>query len=158
MRVSYSDFDVGMNYIKEGVMYLVKARLSFVAVAVFTLVFSPTSRAAEKVSEFQGFLVDKQCADSVRQDSDPEDFIQHHTKDCALMANCRRKGYVLYAKPNWFDLDKHGSRLAIKVLQKSKRKNGFYVRVKGSAQAGILKVKEIVELKAQVGNENPETK
>jgi hypothetical protein len=102
--------------------------------------------------------VDKQCADSVREDSHPEDFIKHHTKDCALMENCRRKGYTLYVQPGWFDLDKHGNYLAVKVLQKSKRNRAFFVRIEGSAQAGILKVKRIVEIPEPISQENAETK
>jgi hypothetical protein len=138
-------------------MYFAKALLVS-TVATLTVVFSATSSAAEKVSKLQGYLVDRQCADSVRGDSDPEGFIKHHTKDCALMVNCRRKGYSLYVKPNWFDFDKHGNKLAVKVLQKSSRRNAFYVQVEGSAQAGILKVKEIVEIPEPVVQDNAETK
>ena len=153
-----SDFDEVLDCIKEGFMYLAKALFGISAVATFALVFSAPSIAADKVSKFQGYLVDKQCADSVREDSDPEAFIKHHTQDCALMINCRRKGYSLYAKPNWFDFNKQGNKLAIKVLQKSKRNDSFYVQVTGSAQGGILKVKDIVEIPEPVVQENAETK
>ncbi len=138
-------------------MYLAKALFGFSIVAAVALVFSATSIAADNVSKFQGYLVDKQCADSVRGDSATEDFIKHHTQDCALMINCRQKGYSLYAKPAWFDLDQNGNKLAIKVLKKSKRKDCFYVQIEGSARAGILKVKEIVEIAAPVVKENAET-
>lgn len=134
----------------------------FVIVLLTLIVLLETSFAggaeAGEVRKWQGYLIDRQCADTVREDSHPEDFIKHHTKDCALMTNCRRKGYSLYAKPNWFDFDKHGSKLAIKVLQKSKRKDSFYVQVEGSTQAGILRVKEIVEIPEPVVQENLETK
>ncbi|HIA52557.1 MAG TPA: hypothetical protein EYN91_10775 [Candidatus Melainabacteria bacterium] len=62
-------------------------RASFVA--VFVLAASSASAAPEPKSIFSGYLVDKQCANSVREDSDPVDFIKHHTKDCSLMINCR---------------------------------------------------------------------
>lgn len=139
-------------------MYFAKAILGFSTVAALTVVFSVTSSAADKTSKLQGYLVDRQCADSVRGDSDPESFIKHHTKDCALMVNCRRKGYSLYVKPNWFDLDKHGNKLAVKVLQKSARRNAFYVQVEGTTQAGILKVKDIVEVAEPVAKLDAETK
>lgn len=97
-------------------------------------------------TNWRGYIVDRQCADSVREDSDPRSFIQHHTKDCALMPNCRAKGYSLYADGKWFDFDKRGNQLAIQLLQRSKRKSGFYVDVTGSAQGKVLRVENIKEI------------
>ncbi len=139
-------------------MQFKRALLVLSNVAIIALALSTASTAKNKSSTFQGYLVDKQCADSVRQDSHPEDFIKHHTKDCALMENCRRNGYTLYVSPNWFDLDKHGSKLAIKVLRNSKRNHGFFVRVDGSVQAGLLRVKSIVETPEPVSQQHAETK
>ncbi len=139
-------------------MYVRKAFRSVSAGAIITMMIATASIAKSKSSAFQGYLLDRQCADSVREDSDPEDFIKHHTKDCALMVNCRRKGYSLYVKPNWFDLDKHGNKLAVKVLQKSPRRNAFYIQVEGTTQAGILKVKDIVEVAEPVAKVDAETK
>lgn len=102
--------------------------------------------------KWRGYMVDRQCADSVREDSDPKAFLQHHTKDCALMPNCRARGYSLYADGNWFDFDKAGNERAVKVLRASKRKSGFFVEVAGTAQGKVLKVgsiKEIEEPKAE---------
>ncbi|MBX9771127.1 MAG: hypothetical protein K2X29_07135 [Candidatus Obscuribacterales bacterium] len=107
---------------------------------------------AAVVRKWQGYLLDRQCADSVREDSDPKVFIQHHTKDCALMPNCRAKGYSLYSKHKWLNLDKRGSEIAVKVLKASKRKRGFYVEVTGTLDKESLKtasIKEIDEPKAQ---------
>lgn len=104
--------------------------------------------------KWQGYLVDRQCADSVREDSDPKTFIHHHTKDCALMPNCRAKGYSVYVTPaenKWLDLDKKGNELAVKLLKSSKRRSGFYVEITGTQQNKVLKtqtIKEIDEPKA----------
>ncbi|MDZ4836358.1 MAG: hypothetical protein SGJ27_21500 [Candidatus Melainabacteria bacterium] len=95
---------------------------------------------------WQGYIVDRQCADSVRQDSDPEPFVKHHTKDCALMANCKSRGYSIYSNCKWFDLDKHGDQLAIRLLQASKRTSGFYVEIRGTSKGSVLKVKKIKEI------------
>lgn len=90
--------------------------------------------------------MDRQCADSIRQDSDPIMFIKHHTKDCALMPNCRRKGYSLYVPDGkWYELDKKGNELAVKILTASKKKSGFYVRVTAVAQGKLLKVESMKE-------------
>ncbi|MBA3991949.1 MAG: hypothetical protein C0469_00385 [Cyanobacteria bacterium DS2.3.42] len=117
---------------------------------LLSLTFAAQSQAAP--SRWQGYLIDRQCADSVREDSDPKVFIQHHTKDCALMPNCRAKGYTLYSKHKWLNLDKRGSEIAVEVLKASKRKSGFYVEVTGTLDKELLKtasIKEIDEPKAQ---------
>lgn len=128
------------------------------SVAVLILAASSASAMPEPKGTFSGYLVDKQCADSVREDSDPVDFIKHHTKDCSLMINCRRKGYSLYVKPHWYDLDKHGNKLAIKLLQNSKRRNAFFVEVEGPAKAGVLRVKSMKEIPEPADLVSPETK
>lgn len=128
------------------------------AVAAFVMLASSAWAEAEPKSTFSGYLVDKQCADSVRDDSDALDFIRHHTKDCSLMINCRRTGYSLYVKPDWYDLDKHGNKLAIKLLQNSRRKNGFYVDVEGSLKTGVLRVKSMKEIQEPAERNSPEVK
>ena len=96
---------------------------------------------------WQGYVVDKQCADSVRKDHDPTMFIQHHTKDCALMANCRLRGYAVYSKGSWLDLDKRGNELAIQLIKRSKRQSGFYVEIVGMSRQSTLSVKSMKEMK-----------
>lgn len=100
---------------------------------------------AASESQWQGYLLDRQCAEHVRDDSDPKSFILHHTKDCALMPNCRAKGYALFVSGKWYELDTHGNELAVKLLLASKKKRGFYVRVSGSAQGNLLKVETMRE-------------
>lgn len=121
---------------------------------IFAVCFTPSTMAKE--STWTGYLLDKQCAESVIEDSNPISFIQHHTKDCALMQNCRAAGYGLYSKRSWYNLDKHGNQLAIKTLQASKRNSGFYVQIIGEQHGKTLQVKsmkEIDEPKAEHGSE-----
>jgi len=121
------------------------------------LLLSGTAAAfSAAASKWQGYLLDRQCADSVREDAEPKVFIQHHTKDCALMPNCRAKGYSVYVastdNDKWFDLDNKGNDLAVKLLKASKRRSGFYVEVTGTRQDKVLKtqsIKEIEEPKVQ---------
>ena len=116
---------------------------------------SATPALAEAQSKWQGYLVDRGCADSVRNDSDPTTFVQNHTKDCALMPNCQAKGYSIYATSpecKWLDLDKKGNDLAFKLLKASKKRIGFYVEVTGTQKKLVLKtqsLEEIDEPKAQ---------
>ena len=117
-------------------------------------VASATPALPEAEKKWQGYLLDRGCAGSVREDSDPTAFVQNHTKDCVLMPNCRAKGYSIYAtspERKWLDLDKKGNDLALKLLKSSKRRIGFYVEVTGTEKKQLLKtqtIKEIDEPKA----------
>jgi hypothetical protein len=102
--------------------------------------------AAPVQRSYNGYLIDRQCADAVRHDSDPRSFIQHHTKNCMLMTTCQSKGFCIYSEGTWYDLDLKGNVLASKLIKASKRKSGFYVRVKGTAtKTKVLNVSTIVE-------------
>lgn len=101
--------------------------------------------AADK-TKWRGYLVDRNCAESVKEDSNPESFLEHHTKDCALMPNCRAKGYVIYSDHQWLSLDKRGNGLAVSLLRASKRKSGFYVEVSGARKGDAVKVQSIKEI------------
>lgn len=102
--------------------------------------------------KWRGYLVDRSCADSVRQDPDPKSFLQHHTKDCALMPNCQSKGYSLYSDKKWFDLDKKGTQLAVKTLRASRKKSGFFVEITGTAKNNLLTVQEMKEVDEPKGD------
>lgn len=126
------------------------------AVCAFLFLSGTTTAFSAAAGKWQGYLLDRQCADSVREDSDPKVFIKHHTKDCALMPNCRAKGYSVYVasteNDKWLDLDKKGNDIAVKLLKASKRRSAFYVEVTGTRQDKVLKtqsIKEIDEPKAQ---------
>jgi len=97
-------------------------------------------------STWRGYITDKQCADSVREDSNPKDYLKHHTKDCALMPNCRAKGYVLYTDHQWLALDKRGNEQAIGVLKASKNNSGLYAEVTGTKKGNALAVRTIKEI------------
>lgn len=109
-------------------------------------IFSESVANTENSTVLNGYVIDKQCAESVRQDSDPTTFIRHHTKDCSLMPNCRAIGYSIYAGGSWFDLDNKGNAIAIKLLQVSKKKSDFFVQAQGKLQGKTLKVESMKEI------------
>lgn len=118
----------------------------FVSVmSALVLVHSPGLAQSSSIT-VRGFLVDRQCADSVRHDADPVAFIKHHTKDCALMPNCRARGYCLYAGGKWLNLDARGNKLAIELIQKSKRKRGFFVEMTGRKEERQFVVQAMTEV------------
>lgn len=97
-------------------------------------------------SQWQGYVIDRQCAGAVRKDSDASSFVQRHSKDCSLMAHCQSVGYCLYSRGKWLDLDKKGNGLAIKLLQATKRKYGLYVEAAGVVNGSVLKVQSLKEI------------
>lgn len=123
-----------------------------------SMLLSAPALAVPTDNIWHGYIIDKQCADSVRHDADPSDFIHHHFKDCALMPNCQKKGYSLYTKGIWLDLDSRGNKLAIKLLQSSKRRSAFYVEVIGARQKNILQVKNMKETAEPKASAEPEEK
>jgi len=122
-----------------------KLNMPVLLLAISTVTGWGNSVTADQ-GKWRGYIVDRQCADSIREDNDPRVFLQHHTRDCGLMPNCRVKGYSLYADRKWFDFDKVGNQHAVKVLQASTRRSGFYVEVTGTAQGKILKVQSMKEI------------
>lgn len=99
---------------------------------------------------YDGYLLDKQCSDAVRHDSNPLDFIKHHTRDCCLMLNCQKKGYCLFTNGTWLMLDSQGNRLAITALKQSKKNRAIYVHVDGAANKGMLTVKSLYEVEEPI--------
>ncbi|MBX9722904.1 MAG: hypothetical protein K2X81_15995 [Candidatus Obscuribacterales bacterium] len=91
-----------------------------------------------------GYILDNQCADSIKGSSTAESFAQAHTKDCAIM--CKDKGYCLYLKGKCNSFDARGNELASKLLQESKRVRGFYVQVTGKTKDGTLGVESLEEI------------
>jgi hypothetical protein len=126
-------------------------RLIFLVATILLLAGWNNGFCAEQ-EKWLGFIVDKQCADSIRGSTEAESFVQAHTKDCALM--CKDKGFAFYSHGKWFGFDAKGSGLALKVLQESKRPRGFYVEVIGKAQNQILLVETIKEVQQPRSNKH----
>lgn len=121
--------------------------IAVVAFSVTVIVMLVHAQAAE-TGKWQGYLVDKQCAESVKEDADPKPFIQNHTKECALMASCKVKGYCLFTdNKNWLDFDSIGNQLAIKLLKTSKKNRGFYIEVIGTYKDKKLNTQSMKEIK-----------
>jgi hypothetical protein len=125
---------------------MTKQYISLLLLLAISLLAGWINSAVAAQTTWRGYVVDRQCADSVRDDTDPRVFLQHHTRDCALMPNCKVKGYSLYANGRWFDFDLVSNQRAIRVLQASKRKNGMYAEVSGSLQGKVLTVQSIKEI------------
>lgn len=107
-------------------------------------------------SRWAGYLVDRSCAKNCQEQRLGTDFLKEHKKECALNQTCSKDGYAVFAKGQWFYLDKKGNELARDILSKSPTQEGHFVIVSGSANppaksqmTGEITVSKIRELAQQ---------
>src|SRR2546428_1156062 len=97
-----------------------KKTIFFSLVIALLVTAGAVVRAHEKV-KLTGYVVDMVCfADHVKDS--PEDatkFAAEHTKECALMEECVKSGYGVYADGKWYPFDAKGNELAKAVFEKS---------------------------------------
>lgn len=113
---------------------------------VISLLMALPAEAQEK--KWRGFLIDRMCMKAIDASPDPQDFVQHHTKDCVLMPACRKAGFVLFMEKEkkWLFLDKKGNENAEQVIRESKRTSAFYVSVAGKLAKDTIQVEAIHEI------------
>ena len=108
-------------------------------------------------SSWTGYLIDRPCARSYRDDPGALDYVRHHTRNCALMAPCRTAGYVLFAGGAWYDLDRKGNELSVQTIKASSRSRGFFVTVSGELVGKTIRVKEMKEV-AEPSGQRPQSR
>jgi hypothetical protein len=93
--------------------------------------------AAEKV---EGYLVDKMCSAKVLKGG--EDAAKAHTKDCALMPNCKSSGFgVVTADGKFIKFDKQGDGMAVDMLGwESTNKENIQATVNGKVEGDTIAV------------------
>ncbi len=89
---------------------------------------SPVSAADAR---WAGYLLDRSCAENCVNQGFGVDFASTHKKECALNESCSKAGYSILSKGQWFQLDKKGTEIAKKLLEKSKSDEGHFVVVTG---------------------------
>lgn len=95
--------------------------------------------AAEKV---EGYLMDK--AWSARVAKEGVDAAKTHTKDCALMPNCKDSGYgVVTADGKFLKFDKDGDRVAARMLGFASGKDNIKATVNGEVKGSSIVVTAI---------------
>ena len=95
--------------------------------------------AAEPV---EGYLIDKMCSAKVAKKG--VDAAKKHTKDCALMPDCKGSGYgVVTADGKFLKFDEDGDRMAAKVLGFASGKDNIKVTVDGEVKGSAITVKAI---------------
>ncbi len=90
----------------------------------------------------KGYLIDKMCSAKVATEG--VGAAKMHTKDCALMPNCKGSGYgVVTADGKFLKFDKDGDRMAAKVLGFTSSKDNIKVTVDGEVKGSSITVKAI---------------
>jgi hypothetical protein len=84
----------------------------------------PSPRAREKV-KLTGYVVDVVCA-------------ADHTKECALMEECVKSGYGIFADGKWFPFDAKGKTLAKELFEKTAKKDRIKMTVEGMKHDGKI--------------------
>lgn len=106
----------------------------FLGIAVIAALSSPL--AAETV---KGYLVDKACSAKILKEGG--DAAKAHTKDCALMPDCKASGYgVITDDGRFVELDDGGDRMAVQTLEFLDQKDNIRVRVDGQIKDGSIAV------------------
>jgi hypothetical protein len=108
--------------------------------------FASMAWAHEKV-KLTGYVVDVVCfADQAN--GKPEEATKaaaEHTKDCALMADCIKGGYGIYAEGKWYPFDAKGNELAKALFEKTTRKDQIKMTVEGMKHDGQILVQTLTE-------------
>ena len=122
-----------------------KSTIALTILAIGLIAVS-TVRAHEKV-KLTGYIVDVVCAADHTKDT-PEDatkFASEHTKECALMEECVKSGYGIFADGKWYPFDAKGNTLAKALLEKTSKKDHIKVTVEGMNHEGKIIVEKLTE-------------
>jgi len=100
--------------------------------------------AHEKV-KLTGYVVDVVCF-TEHVSAAPEAATKaaaEHTKECALMEDCIKGGYGIYADGKWSPFDAKGNELAKAAFEKISKKDHIKMTVEGMKHDGKILVEKI---------------
>ena len=118
--------------------------LSLIAALVATTV---TLGSAHEKVKLTGYVVDLACFAEHAKDK-PEaanKIAAEHTRECALMDDCIKGGYGIYADGQWYPFDAKGNELAKAAFEKSRKKDHFKMTVEGMQHEGKILVAKVTE-------------
>ena len=94
-----------------------------------------------------GYLIDNACSARANSEGGAEK-VKNHTVKCAMMPNCEKSAYALYADGKLYKLDEAGNKKAIELYKSTKAERGLQVTVEGDVEGESLKVKNMAEVPA----------
>lgn len=92
-----------------------------------------------------GYLIDNACSARANSEGGAEK-VKNHTVKCAMMPNCEKSGYALYADGKLYKLDEAGNKKAVELYKSTKAERGLHVSVEGDVEGDSLKVKNMSEV------------
>ena len=102
------------------------------------------ARDAKSV-KLTGYLIDNACSARANTEGGAEK-VKNHTVKCAMMPNCEKSGYALYADGKLYKLDEAGNKKATEIYKNTKVERGLQVSVEGEVDGDSLKVKSMSEV------------
>ncbi len=116
-------------------------------------VLSATTGNSE-VTTVQGVLIDKNCSYKAETRVVPGPRLEGgiivayiHTRQCALMPECRRSGFGVFTYDNKFvAFDAAGNQKALAFFKQAKQEDNFRVEVTGELQGDLMRVANIKPL------------
>jgi hypothetical protein len=98
-----------------------------------------------KSVKLTGYIIDNAC--SARASSeDGAEKVKNHTVKCAMMPNCAKSGYAVFADNKLYKLDEAGNQKAAEILKNTKAEKGVQVSVEGTFDGDTLKVTSLSEV------------
>jgi len=122
-------------------------KMIFFSLGVALLVTAATVVLAHEKVKLTGYIVDVICFADHAKDS-PEAATKvaaEHTKECALMVECVKSGYGIYADGKWYPFDAKGNELAKAAFEKTGKKDHVKMTVEGMKHDGKILVEKITE-------------
>src|SRR5215467_1876382 len=119
---------------------------SIILIALAALVITASTVSAHEKVKLSGYVVDLMCfAEHTKDATDvAKKAAAEHTRDCALMEECVKSGYGVYADGKWYPFDAKGNELAKAMFEKAKRKDNIKATVEGMNHDGKILVEKIV--------------
>ncbi len=102
--------------------------------------------AQEQTTTLTGYLIDNSCAANHATDKTFATWVKTHGTSCAMMENCEKSGYAVFADDKLYKLDEAGNTSAEALLKATKSKKGLHVKAEGVVDGDTLKVTKLTEV------------
>ena len=102
--------------------------------------------AQDKGVTLTGYLIDNACAANHASDKTFATWVKTHGTSCAMMDNCEKSGYAVFAGDKLYKLDDKGNDSAEDLLKNTKSKKGLKVKAEGTVDGDTLKVTKLTEV------------
>ena len=123
-----------------------KQAIILIALAA-SVITASTASAHEKV-KLSGYVVDVMCFAPHAKDATDvaKKAAAEHTRECALMEECVKSGYGIFADGQWYPFDAKGNELAKALFEKTQKKDHVKATVEGMKHDGKILVEKITEV------------